>query len=159
MYKLRGWEIERVDTQKLIISAKMQNNLLASANFIENTQEIKNPPLSLIIDFESTEYGCVTIVCNAIITATIKKLETLSQGKIEIFENRNLQINILDYFLQPTFYKLPDKESTEFKKSHFNKKFPIMAKTDPVARFLKFTTNDIIRITASDGYITFRIVK
>ncbi|UIB20663.1 putative protein 454R [Cricket iridovirus] len=169
MYKARGWQIIKED--ELTILAKVNTNPeFAIAKFIETTQEIKSPPLSQIIDFSSNEYVCVTIICDGSITTNVKKIEQTTKGKVEIFHNKDLQMNITKYHLQPLFNKLLDEEAKDFKKKYIKCKiengkkiilqsFPSMSKSDPIARFFKYQSGDVIKITNKDGFVSYRIVK
>jgi RNA polymerase Rpb5, C-terminal domain len=180
MYVSRGWKIIQEQTLPHSILAQIPNDdcstntpLLAIAKFIETSQEIKNPPLSLMIDYTSTEYGCVTIVCNGSITTNVKKIEQTTRGKVEIFHNKDLQMNITTYHLQPEFYKLSLEDAKNFRNMYVKcrtdnkgstyanarKNFPAMSRYDPVARFFRFQTGDIIRITTQFDDVSYRIVK
>ncbi len=37
--------------------------------------------------------------------------------------------------------------------------FPSMSKSDPIARFFKYQSGDVIKITNKDGFVSYRIVK
>lgn len=176
MYLSRGWIITKEEERTIFAEipddgddGEEEKGLSAVAKFIETTQEIKNQPLSSMIDFTSTEFGCVTIICNSSITTNVKKLEQMSLGKVEIFHNNDLQMNITTHHLQPKFYKLPLDEAKDFKSkyirrrsSHDKKKiknFPVMSRSDPVARFFRYQTGDIVKITTSDEDVSYRVVK
>jgi DNA-directed RNA polymerase subunit H (RpoH/RPB5) len=181
MYIERGWKI--VKTRK---SGQMKNWIIEAeslslphfpvpepdtepdrsrgeksiAKFIETTSELKTLPLSNLIDFTETEFGCVTIICKGNITTNIKKIEQSSLGKIEIFHVSEMQMNIKNYYLQPDFYKLSNEEHSEFQK-FLTKKigFPILCRSDPISRFFKFQTGDVIKVTNKDSEVSYRIVK
>jgi DNA-directed RNA polymerase subunit H (RpoH/RPB5) len=166
MYVERGWKI--VKTRKSdpmknwIIEAELpgENPNLAVAKFIETTSELKTAPLSNIIDFTETEFGCVTIICKGNITTNIKKIEQSSFGKIEIFHVSEMQMNIKNYHLQPHFYKLSNEEHSEFQKFLTKKVgFPFLCRSDPISRFFKFQIGDIIKVTNKDSDVSYRIVK
>ena len=78
--------------------------------------------------------------------------------KIELFAEEDLQINITKHRLQPKFEKLNDEESNEFKKL-YGLKFGVLRVDRPIARFYDYVRGDVIRITQSNGYINYRIVK
>lgn len=172
MYEARGWKIIKEEelTILAVISKEGDNPEFAIAKFIETTQEIKSPPLSQIIDFSSNEYVCITIICNGSITTNVKKIEQTTKGKVEIFHNKDLQMNITKYHLQPLFNKLSNEEAKDFKKKYIKckiengkkiilKSFPSMSKSDPIARFFKYQSGDVIKITNKDGFVSYRIVK
>ncbi len=71
-------------------------------------------------------------------------------------------MNITKYHLQPLFNKLLDEEAKDFKKKYIKCKiengkkiilqsFPSMSKSDPIARFFKYQSGDVIKITNKDG--------
>ncbi len=79
-------------------------------------------------------------------------------------------MNITKYHLQPLFNKLLDEEAKDFKKKYIKCKiengkkiilqsFPSMSKSDPIARFFKYQSGDVIKITNKDGFVSYRIVK
>ena len=168
MYNLRGWKIIQEEQRTILAQIPNDDNdcIYAIAKFIETTQDIKIPPLSLIIDFTATEYKCVTIICNGSITTNVKKIEQTTSGKVEIFHNNDLQMNITTYHLQPKFYKLPLEEAKDFKNKYMKKintkivkNFPFMTRSDPIARFFRYHAGDIIRVTTHDDDVSYRIVK
>jgi len=70
-----------------------------------------------------------------------------------------MQYNLTKHELVPKHEKVDinEKNAEDFKKSKTDK-FPILLKTDPVARFYGFSKGDIIKITRKNGYVTFRRV-
>jgi DNA-directed RNA polymerase subunit H (RpoH/RPB5) len=169
MYISRGWTIieEKPYTSitALITSDISENESpkKAAAKFIETTQDIKTTPLASIIDFTATDYGCITIVCSGSITTSVKKIEQTTYGKVEIFHTNDLQMNITTYHLQPLFEKLSASDCKDFKKKYVSKNkanFQIMSKNDPVARFYRYQSGDIVKITTKDDDdLSYRIVK
>jgi DNA-directed RNA polymerase subunit H (RpoH/RPB5) len=174
MYTSRGWTI--IEEEPKSITAKIISDdgheTLATAKFIETTQDIKTPMFQGII--ESDEYDCITIVCNGSITTNVKKIENMTKGKVELFHNNDLQMNITTYHLQPKFQKLSQSDSKDFKMKYLKCKiekkngkegtsklrnFPIMLKSDPVARYFRYKSGDVIRVITSDDEISYRIVK
>ena len=81
---------------------------------------------------------------------------------IELFYVDELQYNITKHYLVPKHeiaYKKGTKEYTVFKKKYMADNFPVILKTDAVARFFAFQKGDIIKVTRPNGIITYRIVK
>jgi DNA-directed RNA polymerase subunit H (RpoH/RPB5) len=172
MYNLRGWIIIKEEPRTILAR---DDKIYAIAKFIETTQDIKIPPISLMIDSStndfytddnSIKYGCITIICNCSITTNVKKLEQTTGGIVEIFHNNNLQINITTYHLQPKFYKLSQEDAIDFKNKYmkkrntkFIKNFSTMLRSDPIARFFRYHAGDIIRITTQNDDVSYRVVK
>ncbi len=44
-------------------------------------------------------------------------------------------------------------------KKLYSQSFPSMSKSDPIARFFKYQSGDVIKITNKDGFVSYRIVK
>ncbi len=93
----------------------------------------------------------------------IENLPSLSMGgevgiHIELFCQSELQYNITKHHLQPKFDLLTKEDAKKFKKD-FGTKFPVMLKTDAIARFYGFSVGDVIKITRKNGYVTYRMVK
>ena len=100
----------------------------------------------------------IVIYKDKVTPATKSTLDQLDDMKIELFAEEDLQFNITKHRLQPNFEKLKDDEALEFKKK-FGIKFGTLRIDRPIARFYDYTRGDVIRITRSDGYINYRIVK
>lgn len=77
---------------------------------------------------------------------------------MELFAQEDLQYNITKHVLQPTFEKLLNAEALELKQK-FGLKFAIMKREDPIAKFYFYQKGDVIKITRTGGYITYRIVR
>jgi DNA-directed RNA polymerase subunit H (RpoH/RPB5) len=73
--------------------------------------------------------------------------------RIELFHIDELQYNLTKHVLVPLHEKISAKGHTELSK------YPILKKTDPVARFNGWVNGDLIKITRKDGTISFRIVR
>jgi len=100
----------------------------------------------------------IVIYKDKVTPATKSTLEQLQDMKIELFAEEDLQFNITKHRLQPIFKKLKDDEAVDFKKK-FGIKFGTLRIDRPIARFYDYSKGDVIRITRSDGYINYRIVK
>lgn len=91
-----------------------------------------------------------------------KIIEDSPDLDIELFYVDELQYNITKHYLVPKHelaFKKGTKEYTAFKKKYMADNFPILLKTDAVARFFAFQKGDIIKITRPNGVISYRIVK
>jgi len=96
------------------------------------------------------------------VTPVAKKvIEEATDLTIELFQEEELQYNITKHYLVPKHeiaYLKGTKSSKEFK-DKYGDTFPILLKTDPVARFYGYNKGDIIKITRKGDYITYRFVK
>lgn len=100
----------------------------------------------------------IVVYRDKVTPATKSTLEQTEDMKIELFAEEDLQINITKHRLQPIFEKLEDEDANKFKKIH-GLKFGVLRVDKPIARFYDYVRGDVIRITRSDGYINYRIVK
>ena len=99
----------------------------------------------------------IILYSEGVTSTTSKTIEQTLNTVIEIFSIDELQFNITQHVLQPSFDKIVNP--TVFKKK-YGTKFPIMKHTDPIARFYRYIKGDIIQITQSDsGLVSYRIVK
>ena len=101
-------------------------------------------------------YHCVIIYKDSATPIAKKVVEDSCEILIELFNEEEMQYNITKHNLVPLHklkYKKNSKECIEFSK------YPVILKTDPVARFYGFKKGDVIEITRPNGYITHRIVK
>ena len=103
-------------------------------------------------------YHAIIVYKEGVTSFTKKAIEQSMEMKFELFAEDDLQYNITKHRLQPSFTKLGEEETTEFKKLH-GLNFSIMRKEDPIAKFYNYQKGDIIKVTRKNGYITYRIVK
>ena len=93
------------------------------------------------------------LVYQKVVTPSVKKIITsINTFQIELFCIENLQYNLMKHELVPKHTKIDNKKKN-------TSKYPILRKTDAVARFLGFKYGDIIRIDRTDGSIYYRFVK
>ena len=96
------------------------------------------------------------------VTPVAKKIiDDAKEFKIELFHVDELQYNITTHYLVPKHEihcKKGTKECLKFKKT-YSDNFPILLRNDPISRFFDYEKCDVIRITDSDGFVSFRIVK
>jgi len=102
------------------------------------------------------------IVYKENVTPVAKKIiDETKEFKIELFQVDELQCNITTHYLVPKHEihcKKGTKDCIKFKKL-YSDNFPIILRSDPISRFYDYDKGDVIKITDSDGYVTFRIVK
>lgn len=104
---------------------------------------------------------CIIIYRDNVTPVAKKIVEDSCELTIELFHEQELKCNITKHYLVPKhelLYKKGTDENTSFK-AKYSDKFPILLKTDPIARFYGFDKGDIIKITRKNGFITYRIVK
>jgi len=155
MLDQRGYTI--VDTENIMALKPDGSQIIVFFN--ESTSfDTKSMKEILSVMNEAGVVHSIVIYKDKVTPATKSTLEQCDDMKIELFAEEDLQINITKHRLQPLFEKLKDDEIVEFKKS-FGLKFGILRIDRPIARFYNYSKGDVIRITRSDGYINYRIVK
>ena len=155
MLEQRGYTI--VDTENIMALKPDGSQVIVFFN--ESTSfDTKSMKEILSVMNEAGVVHSIVIYKDKVTPATKSTLEQCDDMKIELFAEEDLQINITKHRLQPLFEKLKDDEIVEFKKS-FGLKFGILRIDRPIARFYNYSKGDVIRITRSDGYINYRIVK
>ena len=71
---------------------------------------------------------------------------------IELFSHAELTYNLLKHELVPRHTVIGHSKQND-------NKFPILRRTDPVAKFLAFRSGNIVKIERSDGSLYIRFVK
>ena len=92
------------------------------------------------------------IVYQNTFTSSVNKLVKSLDIKIELFCSDELTYNVIHHAYVPTHTKVAFSKKNDLK-------YPIMKRTDPVARFLGFRTGDIVKIVRLDQTIYYRYVK
>ena len=79
---------------------------------------------------------------------------------IELFNEDELKFNLTKHILVPLheLVVFENNEECENFKKKYEKKLPIIKKTDPVARFYGFKKGDFIKVTRKDGFVCYRII-
>lgn len=120
-----------------------------------STQNVKD----IISMMESDKLKHIIIIYEDEITTPAKKIiQGHKESIIEVFDTKELQINITKHRLQPVFELVKKDESLIIKKK-MGVKFPIMFENGPISRFFYYKKEDMIRVITKDGYISYRIVK
>lgn len=104
---------------------------------------------------------CIIVYKDNVTPIAKKVVEESKDIRIELFEQEELQYNITKHILVPKhelLYKKKSVEAQEFKKK-YTAKFPVLLKTDPIARFYAYESGDIIKVTRSNDIVVYRIVR
>jgi DNA-directed RNA polymerase I, II, and III subunit RPABC1 len=161
MFEQRGYEIVEQDDERILAIKEDGNQICAfiSKNMTKFNVDRIQEYISMIKKMDI--WHCLIVYKDSATPIAKKVVEDSKEIIIELFNEDELQYNITKHFLVPLhelLYKKKTKECEAFKKK-YSDKFPIILKTDPIARFYFYDKGDIIRITRKDGYITYRIVK
>ena len=156
----RNYEIIDKDDER-ILAKKPDGNLMCI--FLTNSSKFNVDSIQeYILMMRKMNLWHSIIVYKDNVTPVAKKIISDTKDfKIELFQEEELQYNITKHYLVPNhsiYGKKDSNESIEFKKK-YSDNFPVILKSDPVARFYAYEKGDIIKITRSNGYVTFRIVK
>jgi DNA-directed RNA polymerase subunit H (RpoH/RPB5) len=159
MFTQRGYSsIEKVEDR--IEAIKTDNKKMCV--FLLHTKKLNTDKIhEFITKMNNINIKHSIIFYTDIITPTAKKIiENLPSIniKVELFQECELMFNITKHRYQPQF-KLLSKTETETFKNKFGTKFPIMLKSDPIAKFFGYKSGNIIEITTKNSYVTYSIVK
>ena len=161
MIEQRGYKIVDRDDERILATKPDKTHMCVfvapSHKFnVESIQEY----ISMMKKMELTH--CIIVNKDNATPIAKKIIEDSPDLDIELFYVDELQYNITKHYLVPKHelaYKKGTKEYTVFKKKYMADNFPIILKTDAVARFFAFQKGDIIKITRPGGVICYRIVK
>jgi DNA-directed RNA polymerase subunit H (RpoH/RPB5) len=165
MFEERNYNcIEKIDDR--IVAIKPNGDVINC--FLNITPKLNTETTQQYINImNDLKVNHIIIIYKNIVTSSAKKLiEKLPVDKtndinirIELFIENELKYNILKHVLQPKFQILSNDESQQLKKKYGNK-FPIMLKTDPVARFYDCDSGKLIKIICKKtGIVSYRIVR
>lgn len=161
MFEQRGYEIVEQDDERILAIKEDGNQICAfiSKNMTKFNVDRIQEYISMIKKMDI--WHCIIVYKDSATPIAKKVVEDSKEIIIELFNEDELQYNITKHFLVPLhelLYKKKSKECDTFKKK-YSDKFPVILKTDPIARFYFYDKGDVIRVTRKDGYITYRIVK
>ena len=100
-------------------------------------------------------YEQIVIVGRQILQCNILKT-TRANSNVEIFTVAELQLNVMLHTYQPKFEKMTDPD---FLASFDKSGKPVMLERDPVARFMRYRSGDVIRIGNSRTPDYYRVVR
>jgi len=152
----RGYSDIVPKDDEIIAIDRLGNNL--KCIYIDDkisTQNIRD--IITLMDNEQLKH--IIILYDDEITSPAKKIiQDHKETIIELFNIKELQINITKHRLQPKFELIKKDESSIIKRK-MGTKFPIMFENGPISRFFYYRKEDMIRVTTRDGYINYRVVK
>lgn len=94
------------------------------------------------------------LVYSHMVTPSVKKIiESIDNVSIELFSKNELSFNVTKHVLVPLHQRVEKNPTVDYTK------YPIIRRSDPVARFYNFKHNDLIKITRSDHTIYYRITR
>lgn len=130
------------------------------AVFLSDNSKISvNDMKEFVSAMNELEIEHVIIVYKEDVTTQARQfIEKQEKYIMELFAEEDLQYNITKHRLQPAFEKLGNEEALALKQQ-FGLKFPTLKREDPIAKFYFYQKGDVIKITRSNGYVTYRIVR
>lgn len=152
----RGYTDITRDNNEITAINKYGNNMKCTyINDKISTQNIRD----IITSMDMEQITHIIILYDDEITTPAKKIiHDHKENIIEVFNVKELQINITKHRLQPKFELIKKDESFIIKRK-MGTKFPIMFESGPISRFFYFRKEDMVRVTTKDGYINYRIIK
>ena len=160
MITQRGYKITKSDDDIIVGTNSTGEHIIVFTQSVAklNIDRVKEY-ISILHKMEMKH--CIVIYVENVTSITKKLIENSVDIKIEIFTLEELQYNITKHRLVPKHIILSPTESKEFKQL-YGLKYPVILRTDPIARFYDFNRGDVIKIIRMNGvdeYITYRIVK
>jgi DNA-directed RNA polymerase subunit M/transcription elongation factor TFIIS/DNA-directed RNA polymerase subunit H (RpoH/RPB5) len=155
---VRGYNLVESNDEFLIGQNRKKNRILIFLTLLDKFDSAAYVSYSSTLDKLSINRGIAIYVNSVTTKANSDLLEFKDNNVIELFMYKELMSNPLDHCLQPRFEKLTQEKSSEFKEK-YGTKFPIMKKTDKIARFMGYERGDVIKITDKNGNVSYRIVK
>lgn len=105
------------------------------------------------------EYNhCIIIYSGSSTPMATKLAESSIEIDMELFTEEELQYNITKHYLVPKHIKLSDEDAESFK-IKYGTKFPVILRSDPIARFYHYKRGDVIKIERNGAFISHRIVR
>jgi DNA-directed RNA polymerases I, II, and III subunit RPABC1 len=156
----RNYEIIDRDDERILARKPNKEEMCV---FLTNTSKFNVENIKEYIHMmRKMELNHSIIVYKDNVTPVAKKIiDDTKEFKIELFHVDDMQYNITKHYLVPK-HEIHCKKGTpkwdEFKKK-YSDNFPVILRSDPISRFYDYDKNDIIKITDSDGFVSFRIVK
>lgn len=161
MMDQRGYTIVKDSMDTLIAEKPDGDKMCVFLNVIEkfNVDEFKicvsrleelNIPHCIVI------YNDITPAAKKAIANTISLHTTADHRALEVedFLAIDLRVNKTKHRLVPKHEKVPPEQAIKLMN-----RYPIIKVTDPIAKFYAFKKGDLIKITRSDGYVAYRVVK
>jgi DNA-directed RNA polymerase subunit H (RpoH/RPB5) len=156
-YKIDHVDYDNEKTEPFVIRGKNdKNTILCFINDDEklNIQGIKDK--ISIMNKENSE-KCIIVYKNTVTSSAKKSLETLEYD-VELFDIRELQLNITKHRLVPKHCKVTPSEKIELDEK-YKGKLPVILSSDAISRYYCFKKGEYIRITRKDGSVIYRVVK
>lgn len=125
-------------------------------------RSIQNMGVSVVKEYilHSSSYekcNHIIIVYEGSVTPiALKLVGSVHNTHIEIFHESELRFNICKHVLVPKHELCPEHELAAVSKHKHN--LPKILTSDPVAKFMGFKRDSIVKITRKDGSVTFRYV-
>lgn len=153
MLEKRGYELQ--NSEQLIYKNKHDKYL---KGFICQHSKLNIERIKIYIqELETLNIKHCIIIYDDVITSSCKKIfECMVKFAFETFHMNEMQYDITKHDLYNHHEKLTKEELS---KLTCISKFPIILKSDPVARYFHFQRGDVIRVRRKNGIIVYRVVK
>lgn len=137
-----GWYIHGIDSSSNKVSLYINTHPKLNIDILKYYYQI----------FHQHNVKTAIIVYQNTFTSSVNKLVKTLDIKIELFCSDELTYNVIHHAFVPTHTKVAHSKKNDLK-------YPLMKRTDPVAKFLGFRSGDIIKINRLDNTIYYRYVK
>ena len=153
----RGYSIGKSTDQGLVTQKENGKNVLVF--FCDhpklNIEIIKNY-ICILKEFNIDH--SIIIYNNSLTSSAKRVVDNVQDIKIELFLVDELQYNITTHRYFIPHVKVNETEKKEIYKKIGNK-LPILLASDPVSRFYNFEPEDLIKVTRTNGFVSYRKVS
>ena len=159
MFNQRNYEIVEMDEERILAIKEDGKPICAFIPKVATKFNVDRIQQYISTIKKMDILHCLVVYKDSATPIAKKVVDESTEITIELFSEDELQFNITTHKWVPEhrlLYRKQSKEAEQFKKK-YSDKFPIILKSDPVARFYGYKRGDIIQITHKDDYVKYRI--
>jgi DNA-directed RNA polymerase I, II, and III subunit RPABC1 len=153
----RNYTISDEDEER-IIAIKPDGNEMVVFFSIVPKFNVKNIQSYITCMDDIGIFHAIIVYKYSVTAFTRKAIEQSDEMTFELFSVDDLQYNITKHRLQPHFERLNDRETIDFKEL-YGTQFGTMKRDDPISNFYGYQKGDVIKVTRSNGYVNYRIIR
>jgi len=155
MLLARGYTITNDKRDQGYITARTPKNIEVYVFFIDEPKlNMSTVKFYYYIIYKENIRHCIFVYANTITTSVKKTLCNIYNTRVELFKSNELQYNITKHSLVPSHTVI-----TKTDEHSECSKYPILKRSDAIAKYYGFMSGELIRVDRLDGSICYRIVK
>lgn len=103
----------------------------------------------------------IIVIVNKVTSNMQKNIHTSANIDIEIetFTESSLKYNVTKHYLVPQHIIVKPEKARELLDKFGASSYPVLLRTDPIARFYNYCSGSLVKIIRKSGDITYRYVK